>query len=128
MKARVRETVEIAGMVVMQMGEDDVLDRVDVDAERAQRLDRRAQESALALRGDLRIEAGVDDEAASATPRHPDEIVHRHRTVMRVAADEMIATARLARRIADGKQLVFRFGHEVSCLQRPHPGMAWIEL
>ena len=37
MKARVRKAVEIADMVVMQMGEDDILDRVGIDAEQGQR-------------------------------------------------------------------------------------------
>jgi hypothetical protein len=84
----------------------------------SQRLDRVAQEGALALARDFRLEAGVDHEGAAAAPRYPDEIVHRHRTVMRVAADEMIAAPRLAGSIADGKELVVRFGHGVSCAPR----------
>src|SRR3981189_3557556 len=110
MKPRSREAVEIAGMVVMQVREDDILDRIGIDAERTQRLDRRAEEVALAFLRYPGIEAGVDGEGAAAAPRHPDEIIHRHRTVMRVAADEMIAAPRLAGSIADGKELVVRFG------------------
>ena len=37
MESRVGKPVEIADMVVMQMGEDDVLDRGRVDIERAER-------------------------------------------------------------------------------------------
>jgi hypothetical protein len=118
MKACLRETVEIADMVVVQVGEDDLLDRIHVDAEQAQRLDRIAQEGALALSRDLRLEAGVDDEGAAAAAGHPDEIIHWHRTVMRVAADEVIAAPRVTGGIADGKQLVVRFGHGVSFAPR----------
>src|SRR4051812_42811673 len=114
MKSRRREAVEIADMVVVQMGEDHILDAIGVDAERTERLHRAAQEGALALLRCLRIEAGIDDEGSACTPRHPDEIVHRHRPVMRIAADEMLAPPRLARRITDGKELVFLFGHGIS--------------
>ena len=111
MEARVRKPVEIAGMVVMQMGEDDILDRIHIDVERAERLHRTAQERPFPLLRYLRVEAGVDDEGAAAAPRHPHEIVHRHRPVVRIAADEMLAAPRLAGGIADGEELVFRLGH-----------------
>jgi hypothetical protein len=44
----------------------------------------------------LRVEAGVDDEAAASSSCQPHEIVHRHRAVVRIAADEMIAAPRIA--------------------------------
>src|SRR5436305_7731598 len=125
MKSRHREAVEIAYMVVMQMGEDDILDRVSVDAERTERLHRAAQEGALAFVRCLRVEASVDDKGAAFTPRHPNEIVHRHRTIVRVAADEMLAPPRLAGGIADGKELVFRFGHGVPRPAQPS-GLSWL--
>jgi len=40
MKARIGEAVEIASMIVMQMGDDDVLDGLRLDAEAGQRVDR----------------------------------------------------------------------------------------
>ena len=42
MKARARQTVEIAGVIVMQMRDDDVGDLVGIDVEQTQRLDRAA--------------------------------------------------------------------------------------
>ena len=68
MKPRFRKAVEIADMVVMQMGEDDVLDRIRIDAERGQRLDRTAQKCALALLRYLGVKAGIDDENVRPPP------------------------------------------------------------
>src|SRR5205807_8606753 len=93
------------------MREDHILDRIHIDAERAERFHRTAQERPLALLRYLRIEAGVDDESTPPSSRHPHEVVHRHRPVVRVAADEMVAAPRLAGGIADGKEFVFLFGH-----------------
>jgi hypothetical protein len=42
MKSRFWEAVEIADMVVMQMGEDDIFNRIRIDAERGERLHRAA--------------------------------------------------------------------------------------
>src|ERR1700722_13643510 len=111
MKPRLRKTVEIADMVVMQMGEDDVFNFIRVDAEGGQPLDRIAQEGALAPRRYLGVETGIDDEGAPAALRHPDEIIHRHWSVMRIAADEMIAAPRLTGGVTDRKQLVIGRGH-----------------
>ncbi len=68
MESRVRKPVEIARMVVMQMGEDDILDRVRIDVERAERLHRTAQERPFPLVRYFRVEAGVDDEGAASPP------------------------------------------------------------
>jgi len=57
--------------------------------------------------GDLGGEAGVDHEAALCTNSGPDEVVHRHRPVMRVAADEMIGSPGVPLGIANGIELVF---------------------
>jgi hypothetical protein len=51
---RRRKAVEIADMVVVQVGQDHVLHAVAVDADQLQRLDRIAQMRAPALRRDLR--------------------------------------------------------------------------
>src|SRR6188474_2753991 len=96
MESRVREPVEISDMVVMQMREDDILDRIHIDVERAERLHRTAQECPFPLPRYFRVEASVDDERTPSSFRHPHEIVHRHRAVVRIAADEMLAPLRLA--------------------------------
>src|SRR4030095_10117983 len=107
METRIRKPVEIAHMIVMQMGEDDILDRGCIDADRAERLHRTAQERPLPPVSYFRVESGIDDKGATSSPGQPDEIIHRHRAVVRIAADEMLAPPRLAGGIADGKELVF---------------------
>jgi hypothetical protein len=64
MKARVGQLVEIADVIVVQMGNDDVGDRVGFDADQFETLDRAAQELALAPCRDFRGKAGVDQERA----------------------------------------------------------------
>jgi hypothetical protein len=114
MEARVRKPVEIPHVVVMQMREDNVFDISRIDTEPTQRLHRTAQECPLPPLCYVGIESSVDDESAAASSRHPHEIVHRHRAVVRIAADEMIAAPRIAGGIADGKELVFLVGHAIS--------------
>ena len=75
MEPRVRETIEIAGMVVVQMRDDDVLDGVGLDAEIRQRIDRIERELAGARLRFLGIEAGIDQDVAAAAPDQPDEII-----------------------------------------------------
>ena len=104
---RRRKAVIGADVVVMHMGEDHVLDRVGIDADQRQRLGRAAQMAAPARRRDLCGKAGVDDHRAVRRDRHPDEIIHRHRAVMRVAADEMVGAPGVALGIADRVELVF---------------------
>ena len=75
MKPRIGKAVEIAGMIVMQMGDDDVLDAVGLDAETLQRIDRIERELATAQFRFLGVEAGIDQDVAAAAPDQPDEII-----------------------------------------------------
>ena len=75
MKPRVRKQIEIAGMVVMQMGDDDVLDRLGRDAEARQRLDRIERQLAVAQLRFRGVEAGIDQDVAAVAPDQPDEII-----------------------------------------------------
>jgi len=68
MKPRIRKQVEIAGVVVMQMGDDDIPDRVGVDAEARQRLDRIERQLAVARLRFGRVEAGIDQDVAGRAP------------------------------------------------------------
>src|SRR5215216_2273590 len=118
MEGRGRKAVEVADVVVVEMRQDHVLNARAVDADESERLDRAAQERAAAHRGHLRPESRVDDERPLGPDRDPQEIVHRHGPVVRIAADEVIRTPRLPRRIADGEQLVMRQGilhHNILC-------------
>src|SRR5262249_50166110 len=114
MKSRAGKAIEISDVVVMQMREDHIFDRVRIDVEQSQRLYRAAQERSLAPLRHFLLKAGVDDKAPSLSLCQPHEIVHRHRAIMRIAADEVIAAARFARGVADGEELVLRFGHDTS--------------
>src|SRR3546814_16556382 len=89
------------------MGEDDVRHRRRVDVEKAEGLDRAAQEGPLAADRDLLPEAGVDDHRAPVVHRPPHAIVHRHRTFMGIAADALVPALRVARGVASGEELVF---------------------
>jgi len=79
MKACFRKAVEIADVVVMQMSQDDIFNRIRIDAERGKRLPRAAQKFAFASFRYLRVEAGVDDKRPPAAPRCPHEVIHADR-------------------------------------------------
>jgi hypothetical protein len=93
-------------MVVVHVGQHDVLDGIAVDADQRERFDRAAQKPTLARRGDLGGKAGVDDDGMMRGDRDPHEIVHRHRAVMRVAADKMVGPSGIALGVADRVELV----------------------
>ena len=90
-QAGVLEVAEGAGVVVVQVGDDHVLDLGRVDAEQVQPLARQPVDLAAAHFGDLVVEAGVDDEGALVVGGDPDEIVQVLAGVVRVAADEILA-------------------------------------
>jgi hypothetical protein len=113
MKSRAGKAVEISDVVVMEMREDHIFDRVRIDVEQSQRLYRAAQERSLSPLRHFLPKAGVDDERSSLSLCQPHEIVHRHRAIVRVAADEVIAAARLAGGVADGEELIDRLGHDI---------------
>src|SRR5688572_13170441 len=101
MESRIRESVEVTRMVVVQVCQDDILDFLRSYVERTERLYGTTQERALSPLRDFRVETGVDDKAAASPLCQPHEVVHRHRTVVRIAADEMLAPPRIAGSIAD---------------------------
>ena len=95
-EARLGEAVPVADMVVVQVGDDDVLDFLGVDAEMLEQVGGIGLDLAAALLADGGVEAGVDhdrlaaDRAVAALverDRHPDEIVHREVGVVRVRGD-----------------------------------------
>ena len=89
-KARVGEAIEIAGVVVVQMGDDDVLDAGGGNAEIFQRVDRIEGELAGARLGLFGVEAGVDQDVATAAAHQPDEIIEiRCRGLMRIGGQKI---------------------------------------
>src|SRR5437667_4990405 len=112
-ETRVRQLVKIADVIVVQVRQNDISDRVRLDIELPQTVDRTAQERAFPASRGFGGEAGVDQEHALRPDDHPGKVVHRHGTVVRVAADKMVSAPRVAGRILDGENFVVRdlLGH-----------------
>ena len=91
--------VEAARVVVVGMRQDHVGDGTGVDTDRRQRLGRGAQEAPVAARRVERAEAGVDDPGLVVADDRPHEVVHRHRSVVRIAAEEVLAAPGVALRV-----------------------------
>jgi hypothetical protein len=107
---------ERADVIVVHVRDDDVAHFLRFHAEERQSGLRRAQVLALALRRDFRGEAGVDHDGPIRITDEPYEVVHRHRCIVRVAAEEVVGAARVAPRIADRVNLVFGDGHDASSM------------
>ena len=103
--------LEIADVVVVQVRDHDILDRRRIDAEQAQAVRRATQVLASALGSHCRGKTGVDHQLAPAAAHQPDEVVERHRTIVRVAADEVLARAARVVRVLDRVDFVQRRAH-----------------
>ena len=108
MKSRIGKAIEIAGVIVMQMGDDDVPDVVGLDPEARQRIDRIERELAVSRLRLLRIETGIDQDVAAAAADQPDEIIEvRRRGLVRIRHQVIhMRRARRHRRIAEGVDFV----------------------
>jgi hypothetical protein len=90
MKPRLGKTVEIAGMVVVQMGDDDILDVGGLDTEAFQRIDRIERKLAGPRLCFFSVEAGVDQDVAAVTSNQPNEVVEiRRRGLVRIGLQEI---------------------------------------
>src|SRR5713101_8852503 len=107
-EARVRQLVKVADVIVVQMRQNDIGDRIRVNIELSQALDRTAQEPAFPARRGFRREPGVNEKDTTRPDDDPGKIIHWHGPVVRVAADKMVRAPRIAGRIPDGKNFVFR--------------------
>src|SRR5260370_35597255 len=97
MKSGVGKLIEIGGVVIMQMSDDDVLDRIGQYAEARQRLDRVERQLAVSQLRLCRIEAGIDQEIAAVAPDQPDEVIEDlRRGLVRIRHQKL--QPRLARR------------------------------
>ena len=124
-KARLGKSIEVADVIVVEVGDDDVFDVGGAHPQELERVNRIAQIGALALRRHFLGESAVDDEAALVADREPAEVIHGHRPVMRIAADEIVLSAALAGRIAQRinliarKVVIVRHGSRALCSLRP---------
>jgi hypothetical protein len=84
-KSSVRKQVEIAGVIVMQVGHDDILDCLGGNPESHQRLHRIERELAASQARLDRVEAGVDQNMAAASPDQPHKVIEvGRRSLVRV--------------------------------------------
>ena len=71
-----RKGAQVSGVVVVQVGDDDPVDRLQVDLEPGERLDRRADGRSSAPRSGLCAEAGVHEDRPRLASQQPEEVVH----------------------------------------------------
>jgi hypothetical protein len=116
MIASAREQLVVAGMVVVQVRDDDVLDRLWVDPDRLQPLTDRIRDQALALLRHGLVEASIDDKGTVRADDRPDKVIERLQHIVRVAADEILRRFAIVVPIADRVDIMNVIGH---C---SHPG------
>jgi hypothetical protein len=104
--ARPRKQVVVAGMVVMEVADDDVGDLFGIDVDRSQSFGNRFDDGAPALGRHSRIEAGVHDKGAVRPFDHPDEVGERLVGVVRIAADVVFVLRSIVMRVTDGVDFV----------------------
>ena len=108
MKSRIGKQLEIAGVVIVQMGDHDIPDGFGADAEARQRLDRIKRELAVARLRLCRVEAGVDQNIAAVASDQPDEVVEVLRGGLMRIGQQVIHVGRSPRhrRIANSVDFV----------------------
>ena len=98
-------------MVVVQVRDDDVLDRVCLDADGFQALLDRLDDRAAALARHRLVEPGVDDEGSVRTDDGPDKIRERLKNVVRVSEQKVLRRLPVVVRVAHGVDLVNVVSH-----------------
>ncbi len=111
---RIGKEVVVAGVIVVHVGDDDVLDPIRLDPDCPQSLGRRIDHLTPALCRGFAAKAGVDHECPAVADNRPHVEIDRHRPVVRIAADEVRARAPVVAAIADGVDLVARRRHRRS--------------
>ncbi len=100
-----RKRGQVADVVVVEMSDDDLRDRLRRNAEPLESLDRRAQARPPATRADCGVESGVDEHRPLPIAQDVEEVVHHERGVgLAVGLVVVVAVAlpRRARSVADG--------------------------
>lgn len=96
MEARIGETIEIAGVVVMEMSDDYIGNAIRIDADKTQRIDGVTNPFAAAANGCFVGEAGVKNERSIAAARHPDEVIEVGGELMGIGRDEIFVRVAIA--------------------------------
>ena len=84
-----REFIEVADMVIMKMGDNDVLDRCRIDTDGGQAFGRTPDQGAAPVIGGFGSETHIDNEGALIGYRRPDKIINGHGFVRVRGVDEV---------------------------------------
>ena len=106
MEVGLGEIIKAADVVVVHVGQHHVAHLGRIDAEQRQALAGADQPFALALDRHLRQKTGVNDDRTVGIAHQPDEIIHAHGLVMRVAADKMVSARTDTGGVTDGKHFI----------------------
>ena len=91
MKPRVRETIKIARMIVVQMRQDYVRDPVGIEPQKRQGVGGIAQQIATAPSRGFLCETGIDEICAIAPTQDPDEVTEIGSSLVRIGKNEDLA-------------------------------------
>src|SRR6266851_9994759 len=92
MEARMAKLAEVADVVVVQMRDEAVGDRIKIDIEELHAVDRASQKLPATASAYILGEPGVDQEDPIRANDGPGEVVHRHGPVVRITADEVVGS------------------------------------
>jgi hypothetical protein len=106
-EGRRREQLEVPGVIVVQMGDNDVADGTGIRTHGLQGLGDPSRDPATALLGDPNAKARVNDNLLVRRAQQPNEVVHRHQCVMRISRrhEKVVAHSSLMRRVPQGVDL-----------------------
>src|SRR5262249_10254151 len=111
MIARAWKQVVVAGMVVVQVRNDDILDSLRIDPNRLQAFADRIGDQALALLRHGLVETSIHDKGAARADDRPDKVIERLQHIVRVAADEILRRFAIVVAVADRVDIVNVIGH-----------------
>jgi hypothetical protein len=101
-KARTGKRFQCAGVIVVEMRQDDVVDLRRLNADQPQGAGRKPQKLASTRSRGLRSKACVDYESFIGPARHPNKIIERGSTLVHIAANKIVRhLASTVMRIAD---------------------------
>src|SRR5262249_13905104 len=100
-----------AGMVVVQVCDDNVFDPLRVDLNRLQPFSDRIRDLALALLRHSLVEASVDDKGAMCADDRPDNVIEGLWDIVRTAANEILRRFTVVVTVTIGVDFVNVVGH-----------------
>ena len=110
-------------MIVMQVADDDGLDRVGGDAEGSEPVAHRLDHFALAFLAHGLVEAGVDHNRAGRPDDRPNKEIERLQNIVRVAINKIGGRTPRMMTVADGVNFMNVVGHGIIPFRRH--GRTW---